>query len=145
MKSLKHQKNTGGETEDERKVKQLTFLMLKVRGETFRLDVFCLIFSRCSTDTNLVPILVIFFSMFCLENAFFKLSTCTETQWQVTTDGHSVSWTFLSLSHLLQAGPFQFLCSCLLHVLQVQRPQLLLLLWFCLKTHVFIRRQVNGS
>lgn len=52
-----------------------TFLMLKVRGETFRLDVFCLIFSRCSWETIFVPILVIFFSMLCLEKAFFRLST----------------------------------------------------------------------
>lgn len=48
-----------------------TFLMLKVR-----VGFFCLIFSRCSWETILVPILVIFFSMFCLEKAFFRLSTC---------------------------------------------------------------------
>ena len=53
--------------------------MLKVRGETFRLDVLCLIFSRCSWETIFVPIFVIFFSMFCLENAFFRLSTCKGT------------------------------------------------------------------
>lgn len=55
-----------------------TFRKLKLTGETFRLDVFCLIFSRCSWETILVPILVIFFSMFCLEKAFFRLSTWTQ-------------------------------------------------------------------
>lgn len=50
--------------------------MLNVSGETFKLDVFCLIFSRCSAETIFVPILVIFFSMFWREKAFFKLSTC---------------------------------------------------------------------
>lgn len=60
-------------------IKLSTFLRLKVSGETFRLEVFCLIFSRCSWETIFVPIFVIFFSMFCRENAFFRLSTCRET------------------------------------------------------------------
>lgn len=69
-----------------------TFLRLKVKGETFRLEVFCLIFSRCSTETIFVPIFVIFFSMFCLEKAFFRLSTYRENN-------------SLNSSHLCQCAP----------------------------------------
>lgn len=68
--------------------------MLNVRGETFRLEVFCLIFSRCSWETIFVPIFVIFFSMFCLENAFFRLSTCRErTSYTYLSDCTPVSLT----------------------------------------------------
>lgn len=69
-----------------------TFLMLNVSGETFRLEVFCLIFSRCSWETIFVPIFVIFFSMFCRENAFFRLSTCRERTSQTCLSEHLSVW-----------------------------------------------------
>lgn len=76
--------------------------MWKLKGETFRLAVFCLIFSLCSAETIFVPILVIFFSMFCLENAFFRLSTCRQghdylSVWLLSPVSLSLFLTFFRL------------------------------------------------
>lgn len=66
----------------------LTFLMLNVRGDTLKEELFgwlgvrlFFIFSRFSCDT----ILFIFFSIFALEKALFRLSTCN------TLYSHAVS------------------------------------------------------
>lgn len=85
--------------------------MLNVRGETFKLEVFCLIFSRCSWETIFVPILVIFFSMFCLEKAFFRLSTYRKNQLLLSTcflHVHMSIWCSVCVLTFLRLERFSF-------------------------------------